>query len=338
EEFTEEEKRLVITRHLDIIKMIVPKYREMQEKGSIELSTTPFYHPILPLLCDTDIAKQCLPGFNPDFKFSHPEDAEAQVRKGLDYFNEKFGKRPQGMWPSEGSVSGQVVEMLAGCGVKWAATDEEILKESMRLSGINPDASSIYRPYAVNTSKGAIKMVFRNHFLSDLIGFTYQGWNPREAADNLIHELYRIRETLEEGCSANIMLDGENCWEYYSNDGKDFLNALYEKLSANRDFECVTISEAIERAKNTPELPRIFPGSWINHDFYIWIGHEQDKKSWKLLKKTRDALVEWERTNPHEKEKLARAWESLYVAEGSDWNWWYGDDHSSKNDTEFDNL
>jgi len=339
ENFTEEDKKFVIKTHLDVIKMIIPKYREMQDAGRVELSTTPFYHPILPLLYDTDSAKQCLPGFKPDFRFSHPEDAEAQVRKGIEYFKEKFGKAPAGMWPSEGSVSDEAISIMAKCGIKWAATDEEILKESIKLSNGEIDGETIYRPYSFNTPNGKVDMVFRNHFLSDLIGFTYSGWNPREAADNFIHELYNIKNSLKgESRVVNIILDGENCWEYYANDGKDFLNALYEKLSANNDFETVTIGEAINRIQDKPVINKIFPGSWINHDFYIWIGHEQDQKSWKLLKKTREDLVEWEKSHKGEADKLWHAWESVYTAEGSDWNWWYGDDHSSKNDTEFDNL
>jgi alpha-amylase/alpha-mannosidase (GH57 family) len=339
ENFSEEEKQFVIKTHIGILKLIIPKYRQMQEQGRIELSTTPFYHPILPLLYDTDAAKKCMPGVKLDFRFSHPEDAEAQVRSALAYFRDKFGKEPEGMWPSEGSVSAEIMSMLAKCGIKWAATDEEILKESLKLSGGAADGEAIYRPYAVNTENGTVNMVFRNHFLSDLIGFTYSGWNPREAADNFMHELNNIRKNLKgEDRVVNIILDGENCWEYYANDGKDFLNALYERLSASADFEVMTIREAVEKIKDRPEIKKLFPGSWINHDFYIWIGHEQDRMAWKLLQKTRDDLVEWEKAHKNEKDRLARAWESVYIAEGSDWNWWYGDDHSSKNDTEFDNL
>jgi alpha-amylase/alpha-mannosidase (GH57 family) len=339
ENFTEEEKKYVIKTHLDIIKMIIPKYREMQEKGRVELSTTPFYHPILPLVYDTDTAKKCMPGIKLDFRFSQPEDVEAQVKKGIEYFKEKIGMAPAGMWPSEGSVSEEAVSIMAKCGVKWAATDEEILKESLKLSGDEINGETIYRPYSIDTQNGRLNMVFRNHFLSDLIGFTYQGWNPREAADNFIHELYNIKNSLQgEKRVVNVILDGENCWEYYANDGKDFLNALYEKISANSDFETVTISEAIEKIQDKPLIKKLFPGSWINHDFYIWIGHEQDQKSWKLLKQAREDLVEWQKNNGNESDKLRQAWESVFTAEGSDWNWWYGDDHSSKNDTEFDNL
>jgi len=340
ENFTEEEKQQVLNRHMDIMKMVVPKYKKSWQEGKIEVSTTPFYHPILPLVTDCSVAKQCMPKMPPlDFEFSHPEDAYAQIKKGLDYFEKTFGKRPKGMWPSEGSVSEPVMNMLAQNGVKWAATDQEILFKSMWLSGEEHDYTRIYKPHTINTQSGNVDMFFRNLHLSDLVGFQYQRWNENDAADNFMHELHKIRESLPEGehC-VNVILDGENAWEYYRNDGHDFLHALYSRMEKSADIKTVTMSEAAESFGQKPAIKKLWPGSWINHDFYIWIGHEDDRRAWKLLKKTRDDLVEWEKNNAHESKKLAKAWESLYIAEGSDWNWWYGDVHSSKNDAEFDNL
>ncbi len=339
EDFTEEEKRAVIDSHIKIMKLIIPKYKEAQEAGRVELSTTPFYHPILPLVADTETAKICMPGIPLDFRFSHPGDASAQVKKGLEYFESRFGRRPAGMWPSEGSVSPAVMEILAENGVKWAATDENILKKSLEMAGQPVTTDTIYRPYECKTEKGNVMMAFRSLHLSDLIGFNYQNWKAEDAAANFIHELHQIRNKLDGGPYAvNIILDGENCWEYYYNDGKSFLNALYEGLSREADIKCVHIGELEGIFSDKPAIEKIYPGSWINHDFYIWIGHEEDKKSWKLLQKVRDDLAAWESQNQGEGDKLSKAWESLYIAEGSDWNWWYGDDHSSRNDNEFDNL
>ncbi len=340
ENFTEEEKKYILDLHIEIMKLIIPKYKEMHLKGQIEVSTTPFYHPILPLVYNTDTAKQCMPKMPPlDFNFSHPEDAHAQINKAVNYFGEKFGAAPAGMWPSEGSVSEDVLGLIAKNGIKWVATDEEIIGESLHLSGDIANGDMIYKPYVFNSSNGPVNMVFRNHYLSDLIGFSYAGWNCREAAVHFINELYRIKNGLDDNAHCvNVILDGENCWEYYPNDGKDFLNALYEALSDNQDFEVVTINEAINKDIEKPVIKKLFPGSWINHDFYIWIGHEDDRKAWKLLKRVREDLVRWEENHKTEVDKLYKAWESIYIAEGSDWNWWYGDDHSSKNDAEFDNL
>src|SRR5208283_4742996 len=144
----------------------------------------------------------------------------------------------------------------------------------------------------------------------------------------------KIKNSLPDGdYSANIILDGENSWEYYANDGKDFLNGLYSKLSQNADFKTVTMKEAVESIQAKPELAKIFPGSWIDHNFAIWIGHADDRKAWKLLKKTREDLATWAQANKNaDHETLKKAWNEIYIAEGSDWNWWYGDDHSSKND------
>ena len=341
ENFTEDEKKYVLDMHLEIMKLIIPKYRELQEKGAIEISTTPFYHPILPLIFDTDVAKQCMPLMPAlDFNFSHPEDAAAQVKKAVDYYREKFGRLPSGMWPSEGSVSADVLDILAANKIKWAETDEEILRESLKLAGEKPGGDDIYKTYRFSTPHGDINMFFRNHYLSDLIGFSYQSWKPKEAAGHFMKELRHIKEHLGGGAHAvNVILDGENCWEYYANDGRDFLDALYTEISDDPEFESITVSGALDKIGGSEAvLSRIYPGSWINHDFYIWIGHEDDRRSWKLLKKVRDDLVKWQSSNQGEKEKLAKAWESIYIAEGSDWNWWYGDDHSSKNDSEFDNL
>ena len=339
ENFTEEEKKFVLDTHIDILKLIIPEYKSAFNENRIEISTSPFYHPILPLIYNTEIAKECMPKLQLPFNFSHPEDAEIQIKKSIDYFKDKFNKNIDGIWPSEGSVSQEVIELMSKNGIKWFATDEDILKESLLKEGKKIDNSTIYKPYIINTKNGPISCVFRNHYLSDLIGFSYQTWHPEEASDNFITELYNIKKSLDDNFyCVNIILDGENAWEYYSNDGKDFLNSLYKKLNDNNDFKVFTISEVLKNINNKTELKRIFPGSWINKDFYIWIGHEQDQKSWKLLKKVRDDLTKWQEQNPNELIKLQKAWEAIYIAEGSDWNWWYGDDHSSKNDTEFDNL
>ncbi|MEI7639918.1 MAG: glycoside hydrolase family 57 protein [bacterium] len=341
ENFTEEEKLIVMKRHMDILKLIIPKYKEMAKKGRIEISATPFYHPILPLVFDTETAKVGLPEIPLDFRFKHPEDARAQIKKSVDFFKDRFGMAPAGFWPAEGAVSSETAELFAQQGVNWIATDEQILFESLNMAGtpaMGPD--TIYKPYIIKTNGGEINIVFRNHYLSDLVGFSYTSWNPMDAASHFINELYNIKNSLPEGKPyfVSIILDGENAWEYYSNDGKDFLNALYEKLSANKDFNSVTLGEAVAQYSEKPTLSKLWPGSWIDHNFYIWIGHADDRDAWRLLNKTREDLVKWQSENPKETEKLSKAWEEIYVGEGSDWNWWYGDDHSSKNDAEFDNL
>jgi len=335
EYFTEEEKNYILNTHIEILKLIIPEYRALQEMGKIEISTTPFYHPILPLLYNTDIAKKSMPGITLDFNFSHPEDAEKQIQTAIDFHTNRFGKKPNGFWPSEGSVSEEVLDIFIKNKIKWIATDEEILKNTLN------DGKNIflYMPYTFETSNGKIDIFFRNHYLSDLIGFTYQSWNTKEAVDHFIGEIEKIQEQNKERvCHINVILDGENAWEFYPNDGKDFLNELYEKISKSEKIKTILLNEARDLFSDKKVLKSIFPGSWINHDFYIWIGHEDDKKSWQLLKMVRDDLIKIQNQKKLDDNVLKNAWEEIYIAEGSDWNWWYGDDHSSKNDAEFDNL
>lgn len=338
--FNEEDKYAVLDKHLELLKQIVPTYKRMQDKGQIELSTTPFYHPILPLLCDTDSARMAMPGAKlPKRRFMHPEDARMQIDLGMDYFKKTFGMTPNGMWPSEGSVSEEAMGIISEFGLKWVATDEEILGASIGKvlrngSGHIDDPTTLYRTYKY---KG-VSMFFRDHGLSDLLGFVYSGWPPDKAAKDLINNLLNIRNTLpsKQKFVVPIILDGENAWEYYKNDGRDFLLYLYEGLSKEERLKTTTMSGYLAEAPEEPELHRLHAGSWIYSSFGTWIGHEEDNLSWDYLDETRNSLSATEIANPDK--PLKEAWKSLFIAEGSDWNWWYGDDHVSETQKEFDEL
>lgn len=338
--YTEEEKNLLIEKQLDILKKIIPEYKKLNANGQIELSTTPFYHPILPLIFDTDSSKIAMPGVRlPQKRFSHPEDAKRQIRDALDYFEKTFGYRPQGIWPSEGSVSEDVLKMLSSEGIKWTATDEAVLENSLgknlrNSSGDIIDPSILYKTYRYSD----VSLIFRDHKLSDLIGFVYSGWNSKNAADDLINKLLNIQASLPKNRPnlVSIILDGENAWEYYKNDGYDFLKYLYERLSKEERLKTVTVSEHIKESGTGETLNRLHPGSWINANFGIWIGHEEDNLAWDYLNDTRSDLVTFSELNKDK--SLDDAWKSIYVAEGSDWNWWYGDDHSTETQEEFDEL
>jgi alpha-amylase/alpha-mannosidase (GH57 family) len=344
--FTEAEKALVLDVHDRSLRRVIPLYRELQEQGQIELTTTPFYHPILPLLCDTESAREALMHLQLPERFVHPEDAREQVRRAREFHAECFGAAPAGMWPSEGSVSPQALQLIAEAGLKWVATDEEILAESLGRYGRTAwnKTEHLYRPYRAELANGAsLQMVFRDHELSDQIGFTYMHWDPKEAAADLLKRLRAVRAAQADRPGphlAVIALDGENAWEYYPGNGEEFLRRLYEGLAQSQDLVTVRLGEFLSEHPAEQALPQVFSGSWINHNFAIWIGHPEDNASWNYLSRTRQDLVEWEREHgddPH-REARALAWEALYVAEGSDWNWWYGDDHSSSMDMEFDQL
>lgn len=349
-EFSEEEKAELIKKQLDVLRLIVPECRKMMERGQIEVTASPYYHPILPLLCDTDISKTAIPGILlPKKRFRHPEDAKTQIDRAVEYHKRVFGEAPKGMWPSEGSVSEDIIPFISEAGIKWIATDEEILAKSLDthfyrgLSDNDNVPEPLYKPYYVEKDGHRVSMVFRDHQLSDLLGFVYSRWDSRKAVDDLIGRLHRIRRHVS-GHDGNhivsIILDGENAWEHYKNDGHDFLSYLYERLSNEEAFRTVRISDYIQEHPPVNKIERLFPGSWINHNFKIWIGHEEDNAAWDLLTETREFLVatQKEQEGQIEDAKFKEAWEKLYIAEGSDWCWWFGEEHNSGMDDKFDYL
>jgi alpha-amylase/alpha-mannosidase (GH57 family) len=349
-DFTEDEKVELIRKQREVLSLIIPKYREMEGKGTIEISTTPYYHPILPLLCDSFAARMAIPNIQlPKRRFLHPEDAVTQVNMAVDFHRRVFGRTPRGMWPSEGSVSEGIIPIVADAGINWIATDEEILAKSIHAlferdkDEVVKDAKSLYRPYIAQAAGKRVSMFFRDHSLSDLIGFVYSKWDAEHASQDFINRLHRIRERLLihgdlDHFVVPIILDGENAWEYYKNDGRDFLRSLYGKLSKDPLIRTVTMSEYLEANPPKNTLPHLFSGSWINHNFKIWIGHEEDNAAWDLLEETRRALVDFEMEGTAEKATIEKAWQEIYIAEGSDWCWWYGEEHSTENDEAFDNL
>ncbi len=341
--FSEEDKALLMTIHKQILSEVAPTYKRLYDQGQIEISVSPKFHPILPLLCDTFAARESMPDTPLPDRFKFPQDADHQIQSGIEIFQEALGHRPQGMWPSEGSVSDEALAFMVKNGLKWAATDEQILEGTMG-SGYN--WLDRYFPHTVQTKSGEISMLFRDHNLSDAIGFIYSNWNPFDAAANFRERLIHIRTELVrqrgEECLkyavVPVILDGENCWEYYEQNGEPFLRNFFRELSEHPELTTVTCAEAAE--VKHPEYSRsfihIYAGSWINHNFRIWIGHPEDNHAWGLLKAAREMVEQQKRHLPMQ--TINDAMESLYVAEGSDWFWWYGDEHVSANQADFDLL
>lgn len=354
--FTEADKQALILLQQQILKKIIPAYRSRQESGRIELSTSPYYHPILPLLYDTNLASISQPHDPlPNLRFSHPEDVAMQINKAIERHEFYFGSRPVGMWPSEGSVCQEIIPYFHQAGIEWIATDEGILANSVGReterdhAEIVKDPAAWYRSYRVEEGGASVDVIFRDHLLSDLIGFVYSRWNEQQAADDFIKRLMDIKKAMGnqvgEGAVA-VILDGENAWEHYPGDGAPFLRELYGRLNDSPELEATTIGDYLSRRqKPVPKIKRIFPGSWINRNFRIWIGHQEDNLAWEYLGQARRALVLFEQQNKELKnrdkklkENIKKAWEQIYIAEGSDWCWWYGDDHSTENDADFDEL
>jgi predicted glycosyl hydrolase (DUF1957 family) len=326
----------------------LPEHALAAKQGRIEISTSPFYHPILPLVCDTNAGTASTLGLPlPQNRFRHPEDAREQLRRGLDLHEKVFGARPQGVWPSEGSVSEEAIAIAAELGVNWMATDEGVLSRTTGMSFIRdgqgrlPDASAakLYSVHHYEQGATRMKMLFRDHAISDLIGFVYSGMPPKDAAEHLMRNIKESAQpVLNTGRDATmtIILDGENAWEYYPESGREFLRRFYDALQKDRSIEAVTVSEAIERQSNPNVLHSLVPGSWINANFNVWIGSPEDNKSWDYLYHARNFYSHASQHVSEEQRKLAL--EELFIAEGSDWNWWYGPEHHSANDREFDEL
>ena len=343
--YTEEDKAILRSVELEILRAVVPEYRDAARRGQIELSTSPFYHPILPLLCDTDVYLRTHPQSRmPRDRFRRPEDAFEQLTRAVALHERLFGRRPDGLWPSEGSVSDEMVPLVARAGFKWMATDEAILSRSINRAFTRDGAGNVeqpedlYRAYRVGASGLSVACGFRDHTISDLIGFSYASWPPDTAADDFMRRLVEAgaRYSARTGQEATVfvILDGENAWEHFEGQGRPFLRALYARMTSQAEIRTVTMSEACTRASES--LVSIFPGSWINSDFYIWIGHPDDHRAWSQLADARRALDAPPAGIPDE--ALARAREEMLIAEGSDWFWWYGDDHSSDHDLAFDDL
>jgi alpha-amylase/alpha-mannosidase (GH57 family) len=351
--FTEEDKSELRAKELELLKLVLPEYGRAVATGQIELSTTPFYHPILPLLCDTEVAKVSNAWTpTPQPAFRRPEDAHEQLVAARNYHENIFGAVPAGIWPSEGSVSDQALSIAAGVGFRWFATDEGVLGHTLGVgfardgAGVPENAERLYAPLRLRVDDKEMTGFFRDHFLSDLIGFVYTRMDASAAAEDLHRRLRTILERVNVGrpLTVSIILDGENAWEYYPRGGREFLRQFYGRVQSDPDIRALTASEAAAQAGEIATVEHIHPGSWINANFDVWIGHAEDVKAWDLLRDARDAFaraVEQKSKSAAEApsaEQIAAAYTSLLTAEGSDWCWWFGPEHSTPNDAEFDAL
>lgn len=283
-----------------------------------------------------------------------------QVRRGVEAHRRHFGEVPRGLWPSEGAVCPEMLPILERHGIRWFATDEAILARSLGVK-INRDPAGhlnnprfLYQPYTVSVETGRtaaspgsggdqpMAAIFRDHTLSDRIGFVYQGMPGQDAAEDLIGRLHVIRERLDDPDHpylVSIILDGENCWESYPDYGDPFLHHLYQRLAEEEAIQTVTVSEHLEQYPPRQGISRLATGSWIGGNLETWIGEAEQNQAWETLAKVRRELVAWQNaTAGASLDVLAEAWRQIYIAEGSDWFWWYGEDHAAVGGAEFDAL
>jgi alpha-amylase/alpha-mannosidase (GH57 family) len=334
-DYSLQDQALMARKQREILGLVVPVYKEFAARGQIEISTTPFYHPILPLICDSNIAGVSHPGITLPSRFQYPQDALHQLKSAREFMERQFGRAPVGLWPSEGSVSDQALSLAAEAGFQWAASDNGVLARTIHEDG-SPEVT--YQSYLWQQNGRELRMIFRDHFLSDQVGFVYSGMRAEDAAG---HFLDRIRENtrpmLERGVDVlvPIILDGENAWEYYDHNGRPFLRELYRRITESSDLAALTVSEAL--ALHSPRtLDHIHPGSWIDANFDVWIGDEEDNTAWEYLLRARRKFDEVATSVSEQQRSLA--YEELLIAEGSDWCWWYGPEHISENRIEFDEL
>ena len=334
--FTEEDKQVLAKSQASLLSSVLPAYREAASRGQVELTTSPYFHPILPLLCDTDSARIASSRVRlPPLRFAHPEDAFEQVSAGLEKHEQTFGHRPRGMWCSEMAVGEAIIAVLARAGIKWTISDEDVLARSLAGASAAPQGTrrsgygEPYQPYRLVREDDQLDIVFRDHTLSDLIGFTYRSWAGRDAAQDLLSRLRAIRrESRSAAPLVVIALDGENAWEHYPENAREFFNHLYEDLSQAEDLECVTVSDHLAASPQPPPLGWLHTGSWISADLTTWIGSDAHNTAWQQLHLARDLV--------RARSQTRLAWQHVLAAEGSDWFWWFGEHHHTALDHVWD--
>lgn len=337
--FTFHDRRQLITVIGEILSDLIPRYRRLAESGRVELSVTPYAHPILPLLLDIKSTHEAMPEAPlPDIT-EYPDGATRarwHMEEGIRVFESFFGFRPKGCWPSEGAVSEATLALIAEHGFIWTATGENVLRNSLNKSGM-PDAN-IHKPYRLKDHPPAC--FFRDDGLSDLIGFIYTKWGAEDAVNDFVSHLINIKNTTEDDADrvVSIILDGENAWEYYSYNGFYFLQSLYKQLADHPDIELTTFSECLERGVNPGTLPEMVAGSWVYGSFSTWIGDVDKNRGWDLLSQAKQVYDQRIAVTAFDPEMRTAIDRQLAICEGSDWFWWFGDYNAAESVSDFERL
>lgn len=346
--YTLEDRISIIELHRKIIKMIIPTYKNFLNKGQIEITTSPYYHAILPILLDVKSAQKNLATVDSSLvDLNMKDDAKLQAKSALDRLEEIFGRRPKGMWPPEHCVSPEVLEIYKELGIEWTISDEGILANSLGcdfvrdFKGYPEDPYSLTKSYEYKTKNSKINMIFRDSVIPNLIGFEYAKHDPKIAAADLYDRIKVIQNKLQKSPDKHhlltIAMDGENSWENYLEDGSVFLKEIYSMIEHDETLETVLISEYLAGEKHHKELKKINPGSWINKNFQLWIGEPTKNLAWTYLKQVRDDFNEFVKANPNNP-NIAAAHKEILITQGSDWFWWYGEPNDSGQDHVFDYL
>ncbi len=343
--YTLEDRIEIIELQREIIRKIIPTLKKLSDKNKIEITTSPYYHPILPILLDyKNIRKNA--ATDDELLYLKTElDAKVQTQMALDRVEEIFGKRPKGIWPSEQCVSGKTLEMLSNLGVEWTISDEGILASSINFEfehdfkGYLKEPYHLLKSYQYKTKNSDIKIIFRDSTIHNLISFEYPHHNPIATANDLYDRIKvmqsKILSSPDKDHLLTIALDGENCWENYFEDGASFLKTLYTLITEDETLETVLISDYLEHSKEHKLLNKITSGSWSNKSFKLWIDEPVKDLAWTYLKRVRQDFSEFVKREPlNPNIELARR--ELFICEGSDWFWWYGEPNDSGRDNIFD--
>ncbi len=349
--YTLKDRQTIIEINREIIRQIIPAFKKYQDEGRIEIITSPYNHPILPILINPNDLKV------PSFKYSLPEckialtiDAKEQIKSALDRIEEVFGKRPKGFWPSEHCISQKTLDILANMGIEWVVTDESVLSNSLKKEFVRDFRGCYEDPYDVCSSytyttkrEKSLKLLFRDSLIPNLIGFEYAHHDSVMSANDLFDRIKTVNDKLKNSPDKQhiltIAMDGENNWEKYPKDGAVFLDRLYSLLNDDKDISTVLVSEYIEKKQNTERpLKKVTAGSWANQEFQLWIAEPTKNLAWNYLVNARNDLLDAEKSGRLSKEQIKNAKSELYIAEGSDWFWWYGEPNNSGQDHIFDFL
>ncbi|MEW8322023.1 MAG: glycoside hydrolase family 57 protein [Candidatus Thiodiazotropha taylori] len=342
--FNSDDRRRLMETIGEVLQDLPGRYAKLAKSGQVELSVTPYAHPIVPLMIDMDSARDALPSIQMPELEQYPggeSRARWHIRKGLEVFEKHFGFRPNGCWPSEGGVSESTLKMLEEEGFSWAATGQQVLSNSLMAGGGDSKLPDNWVHSAYHVQEGHLNMFFRDDGLSDLIGFTYGEWHADDAVGDLINHLVNIADACEGDSDAvvSIIMDGENAWEYYPYNGSYFLNAMYERLSEHPRLHLTTFSEVLDRQKKlSPRLSKLVAGSWVYGTFTTWIGDRDKNRAWDMLGEAKKIYDQVLADKNFSDDQLKEIEKQLAICEGSDWFWWFGDYNPESTVSDFEQL
>jgi len=346
--FTMQDRRELIETIHQVISDLIPRYRVLADIGQIELSMSPYAHPIIPLLQDFSTLYDALPDA-PVPVYSHYPDgnksAHWHLQKGMEVFEHYFGRKPEGVWLSEGGISNDAILLLDELNIKWTASGEAIWRASCTAStGCDPNDVSeggirpLFQPYLLNDYN--TRIYFRDDGLSDLVGFEYRNWHADDAVADFIKHVETIATALGDKADRHVIsviLDGENAWEYYPENGHFFLDGLYKKLVENKKINVTTFAE-LDQDLEQETLSTLVAGSWVYGSFSTWIGSDDKNRAWDLLVEAKTVYDDVIKSGSLDEEQQQAARKQLAVCESSDWFWWFGDYNPANSVSDFDQL